>query len=203
MPLPPLSDEDKQFLRAILANPAELTAWLAYADWLDEHQEPLRSEFLRLEVQLTAATVTQTERHRIAARLEELRPQLDPNWVAVFDRPRIENCDATFAFKCPKKWEQLRGTDDPNVRHCETCDEEIHYCHSLAQARGHALNGHCVAVATGVDRFPGDLGRRGAGAAASATAGAVAGEMLMGRVRVERARRREPEPPNRPWWKFW
>lgn len=166
MSLAPLSDEDKQFLRAILANPAELTAWLAYADWLDERDDP-RAEFVRLEVQLTSANVTQTERYGITARLEELRPTLDRDWVAIFDRPRIENCDATFAFKCPKTWEQLAGTDDPNVRHCPTCDEEVHYCHTLDQARGHALSGHCVAVATGVDRFPGDLRRSGGGWAGS------------------------------------
>ena len=42
--------------------------------------------------------------------------QLDPDWVAIFDRPRVENCDELFAFKCPKQWEKLQGTDDPTVR---------------------------------------------------------------------------------------
>lgn len=186
---PPLSDEDKQFLRAILANPAELTAWLAYADWLDEHDDP-RAEFVRLEVQLTSASVTQTERYGITARLEELRPTFDRDWVAIFDRPRIENCDELFAFKCPKKWEQLAGTDDPNVRHCGTCDKRVHYCHSLTEAYGHARRGQCVAVATGVDRFPGDM--KGPP------------RVFIGRTMgIMRMPEPEPEPPKRPWWKFW
>ncbi|VTT99196.1 unnamed protein product [Gemmataceae bacterium] len=45
----PLSFEDKAFVRAILNSPADLTGWLAYADWLDEHEDP-RATFIRLEV---------------------------------------------------------------------------------------------------------------------------------------------------------
>ncbi|MDY3558063.1 TIGR02996 domain-containing protein [Gemmata sp. JC673] len=193
MPRPPLSDEDKQFLRAILAEPAELTAWLAYADWLDEHEERDRSEFLRLEVRFVARSTSQTERHRIATRLETLRPTLDPNWVAIFDRPPIENCDKVFEFPCPKKWEQLQGTDDPNVRHCGSCGEDVYYSQSLTEARTHAQMGRCVAVATGVDRFPGDLDH----------------VRPPERVFVGMIRRHVPEPgsqpdePKRPWWKFW
>lgn len=190
MPLIPLSDEDKQFLRAILANPAELTAWLAYADWLDEHAQPVRAEFVRLQVQFTAASVSDTERHRMAARLEALRPKLDPNWVAVFDRPRIENCDETFAFKCPKKWEQLDGTDNPNARHCASCNKTIHYCYSMSEAYGHARRGHCVAVATAVARFPGDLDRP-AERVPTPERMVTMGILL------------PPKPERRPWWKFW
>ena len=40
--------DDRAFIRKILSNPAELTAWLVYADWLDEHDNPLHAEFLRL-----------------------------------------------------------------------------------------------------------------------------------------------------------
>ncbi len=51
---PAFTDEDQVFIRAIMTNPAELTAWLVYADWLDEHDDPLRAGYLRLSVQLYA-----------------------------------------------------------------------------------------------------------------------------------------------------
>jgi uncharacterized protein (TIGR02996 family) len=40
--------EEAAFLRAIQANQADTTAKLVYADWLDEHGEPERAEYLRV-----------------------------------------------------------------------------------------------------------------------------------------------------------
>src|SRR5262245_41301692 len=42
-----MSDE-AAFLRAIQAAPTDATAKLVYADWLDEHGEPERAEYLRV-----------------------------------------------------------------------------------------------------------------------------------------------------------
>src|SRR4051812_13085406 len=39
-------------LAAILAHPEEDTPRLAYADWLDEHGHPERSEFIRVQIEL-------------------------------------------------------------------------------------------------------------------------------------------------------
>jgi uncharacterized protein (TIGR02996 family) len=43
-----MSDEDA-LLAAIAANPDEDTPRLAYADWCDEHDQPARAEFIRLQ----------------------------------------------------------------------------------------------------------------------------------------------------------
>ncbi|AWM41472.1 hypothetical protein GobsT_74790 [Gemmata obscuriglobus] len=43
-----MSDEDA-LLAAIAAHPSEDTPRLAYADWLDEHDRPIRAEFIRLQ----------------------------------------------------------------------------------------------------------------------------------------------------------
>ncbi|MDY3560249.1 TIGR02996 domain-containing protein [Gemmata sp. JC673] len=43
-----MSDEDA-LLSAIAAHPSEDTPRLAYADWLDEHDRPIRAEFIRLQ----------------------------------------------------------------------------------------------------------------------------------------------------------
>lgn len=183
--------EDRAFVRAILMNPAELTAWLVYADWLDEHEQPERAEFLRLQVKRSAPDVTQTDRFGIIARVEELRAAIDPDWLALFDRVQIEGCDPRFAFQCPKQWEQLSGTDDPNVRFCKACGENVYHCQTMKEARAHAREGHCVAIVEGLDRYHDDLHRE-----APAT----------GLIRTLGILRRAPEPepePRRPWWKFW
>jgi uncharacterized protein (TIGR02996 family) len=40
---------DAAFLRDILANPADEARRLIYADWLEDHGDPDRAEFIRVE----------------------------------------------------------------------------------------------------------------------------------------------------------
>ena len=181
--------DDKAFIRAILANPAELTGWLVYADWLDEHDNPAQAEFLRLMARRGQLRNTDPEKYTVEERLRELRAALEPVWVEVFDRPKIENCDAVFRFKCPNLWESLKVTGDPTVRHCAACEKKVHYCHTLPEAQSHARRGNCVAVQLGVLRFPDDLKPRERDEFEYITLGMPALP--------------EPQPPRRPWWKFW
>jgi uncharacterized protein (TIGR02996 family) len=184
----PLSDEDKAFIRAILNNPAELTGWLAYADWLDERDDP-RAEFVRLHVQLLSHE-RRREPTQVQKRLEELRQSLDPNWLAVFERAPIENCDDEFAFKCPKKWEQLKGTDNPRVRHCDTCEKQVYFCLTLGEARERTRLGLCVAISPALRPPP-----------VTWPLNPREGHITMGVMRMPDP---DPEPaPRRPWWKFW
>src|SRR4051812_42470214 len=46
-----MTDRDA-LLKAVLANPEEDTPRLALADWLDEHGEPDRGEFIRTQIEL-------------------------------------------------------------------------------------------------------------------------------------------------------
>jgi len=48
-----MSDEDA-LLAAIAAHPEEDTPRLAYSDWLEEHGEPIRAEFIRVQVAVKA-----------------------------------------------------------------------------------------------------------------------------------------------------
>ena len=185
--------EDKAFIGAILDNPAELSAWLVYADWLDENDNPAQAEFLRLMARRGQLTNTQPEWYTVEERLRELRATLKAVWVEVFDRPKIENCDAAFRFQCPKQWENLKITGDPTVRHCVACEKNVHYCHTLPEAQSHARQGHCVAVQLGVLRFPNDLSPR--------AAGVFDDEIMMGDFEPDYFP--TPAPPRRPWWKFW
>ncbi|QJW98168.1 TIGR02996 domain-containing protein [Frigoriglobus tundricola] len=184
--------EDRSFIRAILSHPAELTAWLVYADWLDKRDDP-RAEFIRLEFRRGQLRTTDPAWGLVESRLRELRGSLDPDWVSIFDRPKIENCDEAFAFKCPKHWENLDATADNSVRHCAGCKKLVYYCRTLPEAQNHARQGHCVAVQLGVLRYPEDLESND-----SATNDADAD--VIGFFDPYYT---PPDPPRRPWWKFW
>ena len=51
----------------------------------------------------------------------------------------------------------MQATADDKVRHCETCRKNVYFCDTLADAREHAHDGHCIAVDLGIIRRDGDL----------------------------------------------
>ena len=56
----------------------------------------------------------------------------------------IISCE--FVSQCPRTWEQFASTDHPNIRHCSSCDREVHLVTTEEDFRRHAGGGHCVAV---------------------------------------------------------
>jgi len=46
------TDDQRALWRAIRANPDDDTPRLVYADWLDEHNEPARAEFVRVQCEI-------------------------------------------------------------------------------------------------------------------------------------------------------
>lgn len=188
-----LSDEDKAFVRAILNSPADLTGWLAYADWLDERDDP-RAEYVRLQFVLAQPENERAPPFDLLQRLAQLQAKLDPYWIAIFDRPAIENCDKVFAFKCPKKWEYLKGTEDPLVRDCDACQKKVYYCHGMEEAYQHARQNRCVAISLSVAHVHGDVHR-------PALQPLNRSRVMMGRI-VAPTHPREAAG-SRPWWKFW
>lgn len=46
-----MNDAERDLLLAVLENPASDTARLVYADWLDEHGDPERAEFIRCQIE--------------------------------------------------------------------------------------------------------------------------------------------------------
>jgi uncharacterized protein (TIGR02996 family) len=163
-------DEDA-FLRAIAADPRDDNARLVYADWLEEHGGPAgaaRAEFLRVTVELAAAQARKRPSKALSNRLLELALLLDDNWLAVVSHLKVENCPQgspaydrlrglRFDLVCDRKWQEMRPTDKEGVRFCEGCQKDVHYCVTISTARGHARNGHCVAVDLRVQRREGDL----------------------------------------------
>ncbi len=142
--------DEAGFLSAIRQTPADDVARLVFADWLDEQDDPAcqpKSAFIRLELRMAEAPEQSLNRVRWANKLQKLAAQLDPAWLAVVSHPKLEACRMRFPFECPKQWAHLNPTDDPKVRFCDTCKENVHYCDTLQEAQSHTANGHCVAMA--------------------------------------------------------
>jgi uncharacterized protein (TIGR02996 family) len=145
---------EEGLLREVIDHPHDPAARLIYADWLEEHGDP-RAEFLRLEVALGEMPEDDARYADSFARLRSLWTTLDRDWLAQVSRSPVEGCQ--FRFRCPKKWEQLKVTEEPAVRMCDTCKREVLYCKSIPEARRFIQLGCCVAVDARVERREGDL----------------------------------------------
>ncbi|MBN9122735.1 MAG: ribosomal protein L7/L12 [Planctomycetes bacterium] len=71
--------EEAAFLAALRANPADDTTRLVYADWLDEHGEAAKAEYLRLVAAVAHAGGDLTDRPEGGA-LAALAPALTDDW---------------------------------------------------------------------------------------------------------------------------
>lgn len=151
-------NEEAGFLASIQQTPADETARLVYADWLEERGDAIsksKADFIRFELQLSTAPEQSLNRVRWQNKLKKL--VVDARWLAIVSHPRLEACRMQFEFECPKQWEKLTPTGDHNRRHCDQCQQDVHFCNSIREARNHAAQGHCVAVSPGVARLSGDL----------------------------------------------
>jgi|GEM_PF-3288672 len=74
-----LHNDDIAFQRAILANPADTTLKLVYADWLQERGDP-RAEFVRLQVELNEMVESESTA-QATGWLGKMGSNLDPKWV--------------------------------------------------------------------------------------------------------------------------
>jgi uncharacterized protein (TIGR02996 family) len=63
---------DNAFRRDIIENPDDDTPRLVYADWLDEHGQPERAEFIRVQCELARMPAGDPRRAELEAREREL-----------------------------------------------------------------------------------------------------------------------------------
>ena len=73
---------DNPFLPALLADPDDDTLRLAMADWLDEHDQPARAEFIRVQVALARGVSDPDSRWYLGRRQRDLLAAHDAEWVA-------------------------------------------------------------------------------------------------------------------------
>lgn len=50
-----------------------------------------------------------------------------------------------WEFECPNRWEDLQGTVDESIRHCESCQQSVYLCTTIDQINRRARLGQCVA----------------------------------------------------------
>jgi uncharacterized protein (TIGR02996 family) len=72
---------DTAFLRSILADPEDDAPRLVFADWLDEHGDADRAEFIRLQVRLARIDRVNPDFLQLAERAEELKRIHHVEWV--------------------------------------------------------------------------------------------------------------------------
>lgn len=134
---------EREFLDKLAASPDDDAIRLVYADWLEEHGQPRRAEFLRIQCKLVTA------RGRTLTRLEErahaLAPTSDAWWREITSRPRIEKCRIRPTIYCPKRWSRLLPTAKPTERTCPTCERTIYFCSDMVDVVGSGMRGDWVA----------------------------------------------------------
>ena len=59
---------------------------------------------------------------------------------------RIGGCEELLQFKCPKWWSELQETEDPKVRFCHACQEQVYRCDDHEEFELQREQGHCVAL---------------------------------------------------------
>lgn len=92
-----MSDRE-QFLKTIIANPEDDIPRLVFADWLEEHGQTDRAEFIRLQCEMEHGQIDDVERHGLKSRIVELLALHDTAWkipgirrgVQVFRRGFVE-----------------------------------------------------------------------------------------------------------------
>lgn len=66
--------------------------------------------------------------------------------AAVKTKRTIRNCPLpVFRQECPRQWDQLTPTEDPSVRHCGQCKQNVYLCSTDDETLSHAHAGHCIA----------------------------------------------------------
>jgi uncharacterized protein (TIGR02996 family) len=201
---PTFTDEDRAFLRVLLDVPEDRNTWLVYADWLDDRGDP-RAEFLRLSVERSLLTEHDPARPAVEARLRQLRAELDPNWMMMFDDAPIGNCPRAGwrTVRCPmRRWDGLAATDVPDIRLCHECRRPVFYCHSVEEAREFTTSAQCVAFST---RIPPESLPPEALPPEAPLTGPDSDEfdLLLDVAELEDEPPAPPSPPARPWWRFW
>jgi uncharacterized protein (TIGR02996 family) len=74
--------DDKALLAAVLDDPDDDLPRLAYADWLDEHGDDARAEFIRAQVELARTPPAEDRHAQLLARCRELEERHRAEWVA-------------------------------------------------------------------------------------------------------------------------
>lgn len=156
----PLEGEEP-LLAAVLANPEDDGPRAVYADWLRD-RDPQRAAYLQLT--LTEHLDASDRDAEWAALAHDSRPigpgsthrppppPVPAPWLALIERTELYNCPQTLgpstehAEACPQRWEALRLTANPQVRHCPICSRPVTFLTTIYELNAHSEFRSCVAV---------------------------------------------------------
>src|SRR4051812_13666429 len=77
---PTVHPAERKLLDAVLADPDDDAPRLVYADWLDEHDQPERAEFIRLQIAL-ASQPRAKRKEELRLREKELLDRYQERWA--------------------------------------------------------------------------------------------------------------------------
>src|SRR5262245_56212311 len=98
-----MTPDERSFLTAIQASPADQDLRLVYADWLEERGD-CRGEFLRLQPLLKALDPDHLQRSAAEQRYSVLRKGIDASWLEVIDPPHARQNDPGWTCECIEAW---------------------------------------------------------------------------------------------------
>jgi uncharacterized protein (TIGR02996 family) len=94
-------NEREAFLRAICDNPDDDTARLVFADWLQEHGDEARAEFIRLQCEAARLSAEDGRLDELVRRAVELQGLFGNKWLRELPVPHEEHIDW---IKMPAGW---------------------------------------------------------------------------------------------------
>ena len=100
------------FLRAIAAAPDDDLPRLVYADWLDEHGDPDRAEFIRAQCELARLPDDDPRRPGLEDREHDLLAEYEPAWLAGGGRFREWEFRRGFVDRVTGGWSSLLKVGD-------------------------------------------------------------------------------------------
>jgi uncharacterized protein (TIGR02996 family) len=100
------------FLQAILADPDADGPRLVFADWLDEHGDHSRAEFIRTQIALARMREDDPRRQALAARERELIGALRDRWLREYAQ-RVGRPPAELRYDVFSFWVRKVGIDIP------------------------------------------------------------------------------------------
>src|SRR5438034_1048195 len=76
-----MTGHNEGFLEAILEDPDDDAVRLIYADWLEEHDQPARAEFIRVQIALAGLASFDPRRAPLERRERTLLAEHEKAWV--------------------------------------------------------------------------------------------------------------------------
>src|SRR5438270_7169384 len=89
------------FFRAIEAAPDDDTHRLVYADWLAEHGDEARAEFIRVQCQLARLDEEDSRRDELSQREQDLLDAHRDRWLAELPAVLVNEYQPTFSRGFP------------------------------------------------------------------------------------------------------